>query len=142
VRSLAADAADRVRVFYLASAPALFGVVCRQLRDAGLVSAASRVVLEKPIGWDLESARQINAEVGEVFAEHQIFRIDHYLGKETVQNLLVLRFANMLFEPVWNNQWIDHVQITVAETVGVGTRGGYYDNSVALRDMLRNHLLR
>jgi glucose-6-phosphate 1-dehydrogenase len=141
VRAIAAEAEDRVRVFYLASAPGLFGRVCRRLRAAGLVSDASRVVLEKPIGWDLKSAQQINEEVGEVFAEHQIFRIDHYLGKETVQNLLVLRFANILFEPLWNNQWIDHMQITVAETVGVGERGSYYDNSGALRDMVQNHLL-
>jgi len=132
---------ERVRVFYLACAPQLFGTVCRRLADAGLVTGESRVVLEKPIGWDLDSARQINNDVGAVFAEHQVFRIDHYLGKETVQNLLVLRFANMLFEPLWNNQWIDHVQITVAETVGVGSRGGYYDNSGALRDMVQNHLL-
>jgi glucose-6-phosphate 1-dehydrogenase len=136
-----AGAEDRVRVFYLACAPQLFGTVCRRFRDAGLVTDQSRVVLEKPIGWDLPSARQINEEVGAVFAEHQIFRIDHYLGKETVQNLLVLRFANMLLEPIWNSRWIDHVQITVAETIGVGRRGGYYDASGALRDMVQNHML-
>jgi glucose-6-phosphate 1-dehydrogenase len=141
LRSATAGAEDRVRVFYLACAPQLFGTVSRRLGDAGLVTADSRVVLEKPIGWDLDSARQINDEVGAVFDEHQVFRIDHYLGKETVQNLLVLRFANMLLEPLWNNQWIDHVQITVAETVGVGSRGGYYDTSGALRDMVQNHLL-
>jgi glucose-6-phosphate 1-dehydrogenase len=141
VRALADAAANRVRVFYLACAPQLFGTVCRRLRDAGLVTEESRVVLEKPIGWDLDSARRINEEVGEVFREDQVFRIDHYLGKETVQNLLVLRFANMLLEPLWTNQWIDHVQITVAETVGVGARGGYYDNSGAMRDMVQNHLL-
>jgi glucose-6-phosphate 1-dehydrogenase len=136
-----ADAEDRVRVFYLACAPQLFGTVCRRFRDAGVVTYKSRVVLEKPIGWDLASARQINEDVGDVFAEHQIFRIDHYLGKETVQNLLVMRFANMLLEPVWNSRWIDHVQLTVAETVGVGNRGSYYDASGALRDMVQNHLL-
>jgi glucose-6-phosphate 1-dehydrogenase len=141
LRSLTVGAEDRVRVFYLACPPQLFGTVCRQLDAAGVVTEKSRVVLEKPIGWDLASARQINQEVGEVFAEHQTFRIDHYLGKETVQNLLVLRFANMLLEPLWNSHWIDHVQITVAETVGVGARGGYYDNSGALRDMVQNHLL-
>ncbi|HEX2075812.1 MAG TPA: glucose-6-phosphate dehydrogenase [Geodermatophilus sp.] len=132
---------DHVRVFYLATAPQLFGQVSRGLRTAGLVTPASRVVLEKPIGWDLASARAINDEVGEVFSEQQIFRIDHYLGKETVQNLLVLRFANMLLEPLWNNSWIDHVQITAAETVGTGARSGYYDASGALRDMVQNHLL-
>ena len=94
-----------------------------------------------PIGWDLASARVINDEVGEVFGERQIFRIDHYLGKETVQNLLVLRFANMFLEPLWNSGWIDHVQITAAETVGTGSRSGYYDGSGAMRDMVQNHLL-
>ncbi|MCC2689816.1 MAG: zwf [Rhizobiaceae bacterium] len=98
-------------------------------------------MLEKPIGHDLESARRINDEVGGVFAEEQIYRIDHYLGKETVQNLLALRFANSLFEPLWNSGHIDHVQITVAETVGVESRGGYYDTSGALRDMVQNHLM-
>ena len=99
------------------------------------------MVLEKPIGRDLASACAINDAVGAVFAESQIFRIDHYLGKESVQNLLVTRFANTFLEPLWNSSWIDHVQITVAESLGVGTRGGYYDNSGALRDMLQNHLL-
>jgi glucose-6-phosphate 1-dehydrogenase len=141
VAALVAGAEDRVRVFYLACAPQLFGTACRHIRSAGLLTDKSRVVLEKPIGWDLLSARQINEEVGAVFAEHQIFRIDHYLGKETVQNLLVMRFANMLLEPVWNSRWIDHVQITVAETVGVGSRVGYYDTAGALRDMVQNHLL-
>jgi glucose-6-phosphate 1-dehydrogenase len=141
VRARFAGSEDRVRVFYLACAPRLFGAASRNIRAAGLLTDESRVVLEKPIGWDLLSARQINEEVGEVFDEHQIFRIDHYLGKETVQNLLVLRFANALLEPVWNSRSIDHVQITVAETVGVGSRGGYYDTSGALRDMVQNHLL-
>jgi glucose-6-phosphate 1-dehydrogenase len=135
------DAGDRVRVFYLACAPQLFGAVCHRLRAAGIVDERSRVVLEKPVGWDLASARQINDEVGAVFAEDQTFRIDHYLGKETVQNLQVLRFANTLLEPLWNGQWIDHVQITVAEEVGVGSRGGYYDTAGAMRDMVQNHLL-
>jgi glucose-6-phosphate 1-dehydrogenase len=132
---------ERVRVFYLATAPQLFGPVSRGLQAAGLVTPLSRVVLEKPIGWDLASARAINDEVGEVFDESQVFRIDHYLGKETVQNLLVLRFANTLLEPLWNSSWIDHVQITAAETVGTGDRSGYYDGSGALRDMVQNHLL-
>jgi glucose-6-phosphate 1-dehydrogenase len=105
------------------------------------VTPACRVVLEKPIGRDLASARAINDEVGAVFAENQIFRIDHYLGKETVQNLMALRFANSLFEPLWNSANIDHIQITVAESIGVEDRGGYYDRAGALRDMVQNHIL-
>ena len=101
----------------------------------------TRVVIEKPVGNDLASARAVNEAVGAVFAEEQIFRIDHYLGKETVQNLMVLRFGNVLYEPLWNSAHIDHVQITVAETLGVGARGGYYDTSGALRDMVQNHML-
>src|SRR4051794_30693918 len=132
---------DVIRVFYLATSPGLFGPISERARARGLVTAKSRVVLEKPIGHDLESARQINDQVGGVFAEEQIYRIDHYLGKETVQNLLALRFANSLFEPLWNAGHIDHVQITVAETVGVEGRGGYYDTSGALRDMVQNHLM-
>jgi glucose-6-phosphate 1-dehydrogenase len=132
---------DHVRVFYLATAPDLFGPISQRLHDLGAITPRSRVVLEKPLGHDLASARRINDEVGRVFAESQIFRIDHYLGKETVQNLLALRFANALFEPLWSSAWIDHVQITVAETVGVENRGGYYDGSGALRDMVQNHLL-
>ena len=99
------------------------------------------MVLETPLGRDLASAKQINAEVGKVFAESQIYRIDHYLGKETVQNLLALRFGNILFEPLWRREWISDVQITIAEKIGVGNRLGYYDNSGALRDMIQNHLL-
>jgi len=133
--------AATVRVFYLATSPELFGPLSERPRAFGLVTGKSRVVLEKPIGHDLESARRINDEVGSVFAEEQIYRIDHYLGKETVQNLLALRFANSLFEPLWNAGHVDHVQITVAETVGVEGRGGYYDNSGALRDMVQNHLM-
>ncbi|MFD2264830.1 glucose-6-phosphate dehydrogenase [Lacibacterium aquatile] len=135
------EGSTRIRVFYLATAPDLFGPICRSLEKAGLVSEDSRVVLEKPIGKDLASAKRINQEVGAVFNETQVYRIDHYLGKETVQNLLALRFANSLFEPLWNSSWIDHVQITVAETVGVEGRAGYYDTSGALRDMVQNHLL-
>ena len=137
---LAASAVD-IRVFYLACAPALFGPICDALGRQGLVTTSSRVVLEKPIGHDLASAQAINDAVGAVFEERQIFRIDHYLGKESVQNLLVTRFANTLLEPLWNSSWIDHVQITAAESLGVGTRGDYYDKSGALRDMLQNHLL-
>ena len=130
-----------VRVFYLAVAPSLFGTICHHLDAVGAVDADARVVMEKPIGHDLASAQEINDAVGDVFDESQIFRIDHYLGKESVQNLLVTRFANTFLEPVWNSHWIDHVQITVAEGLGVGERGGYYDNAGALRDMVQNHLL-
>lgn len=134
------DAAP-VRVFYMATAPGLFGPTCRHLGEHGLVTDQSRVVLEKPIGTDLASAQAINDEVGEYFTEAQIYRIDHYLGKETVQNLMALRFANTIFERVWNSDVIDHVQITVAETVGVEDRAEYYDRSGAMRDMVQNHLL-
>ncbi len=130
-----------VRVFYLAVAPALFGTICRRLEEVGAVDDQARVVMEKPVGHDLASAREINDAVGAVFDESQIFRIDHYLGKESVQNLLVTRFANTFLEPVWNAHWIDHVQITVAESLGVGDRGGYYDAAGAMRDMVQNHLL-
>ena len=129
------------RVFYLATPPNLFGGVCHGLHDWGVVSPDSRVVLEKPLGHDLESARRINAEVGDVFHEEQVYRIDHYLGKETVQNLLVLRFANSLFEPLWSHEHVDHVQITAAESVGLEGRSSYYDGAGALRDMVQNHLL-
>jgi glucose-6-phosphate 1-dehydrogenase len=132
---------DRVRVFYLATSPDLYGAVCHNLKTHKLITPKSRVVLEKPIGHDLASAREINDQVGAVFKEAQIYRIDHYLGKETVQNLLALRFANVIFERLWTADVIDHVQITVAETVGVETRGDYYDHSGALRDMVQNHLL-
>ena len=132
---------DRIRVFYLAIGPALFGPVSRRLAEHGLVTESSRLVLEKPIGHDLASARGINDAVGAVFEEHQIFRIDHYLGKESVQNLLVTRFANTFLEPLWNANCIDHVQITASESIGVGSRGDYYDESGALRDMVQNHLL-
>lgn len=129
------------RVYYLATPPNIFAQICDNLSERGLATANSRVVLEKPLGRDLASAKQINAEVGKVFSESQIFRIDHYLGKETVQNLLALRFGNVLFEPLWRREWISDVQITIAETLGVGNRMGYYDTSGALRDMLQNHLL-
>ena len=132
---------DKVRVFYLAIAPSLFGTVSAHLAAHDLVTEQSRLVLEKPLGHDLASAQEINDAVGAVFEEQQIFRIDHYLGKESVQNLLVTRFANTFLEPLWNANWIDHVQITASETLGVGTRGGYYDGSGALRDMIQNHLL-
>jgi glucose-6-phosphate 1-dehydrogenase len=139
--SLLETGADTVRVFYLATSPDIFGPICRQLQNAGLITGKSRVVLEKPIGRDLGTAQQINHDVGQVFEESAIFRIDHYLGKESVQNLLALRFANSLFDPLWNSRYVEHIQITVAETVGVEGRGGYYDRAGALRDMVQNHLL-
>ncbi len=129
------------RVFYLATAPSLFTQICAYLSQAGLVDAQTRVVLEKPLGTDLASARLINNEVGHYFEEKQIYRIDHYLGKETVQNLMVLRFGNTIFEPLWRAPYIKSVQITVAETVGVGSRAGFYDGAGAMRDMVQNHLL-
>ena len=141
VRKRLKTEAERPRVFYLATSPHLYVDICRALGKAGLACEASRVVLEKPIGTDLESARAINDGVGEVFTERQVFRIDHYLGKETVQNLMVLRFANMLFEPLWSHNFIDHVQITVAENLGLEGRADYYDRSGALRDMVQNHML-
>ncbi|HET7359323.1 MAG TPA: glucose-6-phosphate dehydrogenase [Rhodanobacteraceae bacterium] len=131
----------RVRVFYLSTSPAIFVDLCERLRQCKLNGGHTRVVIEKPIGRDLASATAINDAVGAVFDESQIFRIDHYLGKETVQNLMALRFANALFEPLWNAGHVDHVQITVAETVGVEKRGPYYDSAGALRDMVQNHLL-
>jgi glucose-6-phosphate 1-dehydrogenase len=131
--------------YYLATAPALFGEVVQHLGDVGLTSQEGghwrRVVIEKPFGHDLESARALNRELGRVLRENQIYRIDHYLGKETVQNILIFRFSNGIFEPVWNRRYIDHVQITVAETLGVELRGGYYDHAGAMRDMVPNHIL-
>ncbi len=132
---------NRVRVYYLATAPDLFEPIASHLESAGLADPQARIVLEKPIGHSLESAQAINAAIGQVFAEPRIYRIDHYLGKETVQNLMALRFANALFEPIWRAGHIEHVQITVAETLGVENRGSYYDHAGAMRDMLQNHLL-
>jgi glucose-6-phosphate 1-dehydrogenase len=130
-----------IRIFFLSTAPDLFAVTCEALARHSLVTPTSRVVLEKPLGHDRESSAEINERVGAVFAEHRIFRIDHYLGKETVQNLLALRFGNMLFEPLWRRGRIRHVQITVAEEVGVERRAQFYDDTGALRDMVQNHLL-
>jgi glucose-6-phosphate 1-dehydrogenase len=129
-----------VRAFYLAIAPDLFGPTCEYILKKGYYRRDARVVIEKPLGHDLASSIEINDEVSKIFKEDQVYRIDHYLGKETVQNLLALRFANILFEPIWNSAHIDHVQITVAESVGAGTRG-YYDESGALRDMVQNHII-
>jgi len=131
--------------YYLATSPTLIGAIVQQLGAAGLAEEGPnqwrRVVIEKPFGHDLDSARALNREIGQVLAERQIYRIDHYLGKETVQNILVFRFSNGIFEPIWNRRYIDHVQITVAETLGVEQRGGYYDHAGALRDMVPNHIL-
>jgi glucose-6-phosphate 1-dehydrogenase len=129
-----------VRAFYLAIAPDLFGPTCEYIQKKKYYRRDARVVIEKPLGHDLASSIAINDEVSKIFKEDQVYRIDHYLGKETVQNLLALRFANILFEPIWNSAHIDHVQITVAESVGAGTRG-YYDESGALRDMVQNHII-
>ncbi|HEY6630980.1 MAG TPA: glucose-6-phosphate dehydrogenase [Rhizobiaceae bacterium] len=130
-----------IRAFYLAVTPTLFGKIASQLKHHELITPDSRIVVEKPIGRSLASAHQLNDQIGHVFGEHQIFRIDHYLGKETVQNLMALRFANALYEPLWNSAHIDHVQITVAETVGLEDRVTYYDTAGALRDMVQNHIL-
>ena len=130
-----------VRAYYFSVAPALFGELAERLHAHGMVDPAARVVVEKPFGHDLASARALNATLAAHFHEDQIYRIDHYLGKETVQNLMAVRFANILFEPLWNARFVDHVQITVAETVGVGGRGSYYDGAGAMRDMVQNHLM-
>jgi glucose-6-phosphate 1-dehydrogenase len=132
---------DRIRAFYLAVAPALFGDISHKLREHEMITPNSRIVVEKPIGRDFASAHALNDLIGSDFHENQIFRIDHYLGKETVQNLMALRFANALYEPLWNSANIDHVQITVAETVGLEDRLTYYDKDGALRDMVQNHIM-
>ena len=132
------------RVFYLATAPQFFPLICEKLGAAGLhrcERADTRIVIEKPFGHDLSSARALNACVLSVFEESQVYRIDHYLGKETVQNLMALRFANALFEPVWNRNFVDHVQITAAEDIGIEGRAGYYESAGALRDLVQNHML-
>jgi glucose-6-phosphate 1-dehydrogenase len=132
------------RLFYLSTAPSFFPVIAGKLGDHGLAScedAETRIIVEKPFGTDLESALELNRALLGVFDESQVFRIDHYLGKETVQNMIVLRFANGIFEPLWNRSYIDSVQITAAEDLGIGSRAGYYDKSGALRDLVQNHML-
>ncbi|MBT0956969.1 glucose-6-phosphate dehydrogenase [Alphaproteobacteria bacterium KMM 3653] len=132
---------DVVQAYYFSVGPSLFGDLAARLHKHEIAGPQARIVVEKPFGHDLESAKALNASLAEHFNEDQIYRIDHYLGKETVQNLMAVRFGNMLFEPLWNAQYIDHIQITVAETVGVGGRGAYYDKSGAMRDMVQNHLM-
>lgn len=139
--TLLGDRMGRPIGVYLSTPPSMFGPIAQGLAAAGIACADCRIAMEKPIGHDLASSREVNEQVGSAFAEDRVFRIDHYLGKETVQNLLALRFANMLFEPLWNAQAIDHVQITVAETVGLEGRVSYYDGVGALKDMVQNHML-
>ncbi|MFL5676000.1 MAG: glucose-6-phosphate dehydrogenase, partial [Chloroflexota bacterium] len=134
------------RLFYLATQPSQFAEIVGQLGRVGLdhelhEGGWRRVVIEKPFGHDLESAKRLNREVGKVFRESQVYRIDHYLGKETVRNLLVFRFGNGIFEPLWNRRYVDHVQITVAESIGIENRAGYYEQAGAVRDIFQNHLL-
>ncbi|WP_250458605.1 glucose-6-phosphate dehydrogenase [Microbulbifer litoralis] len=132
---------ERVRLFYLAIPPAVFGICCENLSLKGLINEQSRVVVEKPLGYNAETSDEINSKIASYFPERSIFRIDHYLGKETVQNLLALRFSNVLFEHLWDAKTIDHIQISISETVGLEGRAGFYDETGALRDMVQNHLL-
>ncbi|TQF70401.1 glucose-6-phosphate dehydrogenase [Pseudoalteromonas luteoviolacea] len=138
---LDSDNEDKSRVFYLSLPPAVYGTCCELLSKKSLISKNSRVVVEKPIGYCGESAEEINSKIAEYFEEDQIFRIDHYLGKETVQNLMALRFSNVLFENLWDAKTIDNIQISISETVGLESRAGFYDKAGALRDMVQNHLL-
>jgi len=136
-----ASNSNQIRTFYLSISPSLIDSCTKKLNDYALITANTRVVVEKPLGTDLPSAKMLNDTLRRVFNEKQIFRIDHYLGKETVQNLMALRFANVLLEPLWNNNYIDHVQITVSETGDVNGRGEYYEDVGAMRDMVQNHLM-
>ena len=141
LKSLLRSVDNVVRLFYFSVSSSLFGSITKNLKEAQLITSQSRVVLEKPLGHNGESSKKINNEIADYFNESQIFRIDHYLGKETVQNLMVLRFTNNLYENAWNAQNIDNIQITVSENLGVGSRGGFYDKYGALLDMVQNHLL-
>jgi glucose-6-phosphate 1-dehydrogenase len=144
LEQLANEGASRNHIFYLATPPSLFSTIVKRLGEAGLNKEDghwSRVIIEKPFGRDLETAEALNATVSAVFKESQIYRIDHYLGKDTVQNILVFRFGNSMFEPIWNRNYVDYVEITAAESLGVGSRAGYYEGAGALRDMVANHLL-
>lgn len=132
---------DAVRAFYFSVAPRIFGPLAERLTQFGIANEQSRIVVEKPFGRDLATAQELNATLARHFHEGQIYRIDHYLGKETVQNLMALRFGNVLFEPLWNSHYVDHIQITVAESVGIEGRGEYYDRAGAMRDMVQNHLM-
>ena len=132
---------DVIRAYYFSVGPSLFGLLAENLHKYKIAGKKARIVVEKPFGHDLESAKALNATLRRYFDEEQIYRIDHYLGKETVQNLMAVRFGNVLFEPLWNALYVDHIQITVAETVGVGGRGAYYDKSGAMRDMVQNHMM-
>ena len=132
---------ERIKAFYFSVGPGLFGDLAERLHKYGMADEQCRIVVENPLARDLKSAKDLNRVLAQHFDETQIYRIDHYLGKETVQNLMAVRFGNMLFEPLWNSQYVDHIQITVAEEVGVGTRGGYYDRSGAMRDMVQNHMM-
>ncbi|WP_413663096.1 glucose-6-phosphate dehydrogenase [Microbulbifer sp. CNSA002] len=132
---------ERVRIFYLAIPPAVFGPCCENLSVKGLITGNSRVVVEKPLGYNAQTSDEINSKIASYFPEDSIFRIDHYLGKETVQNLLALRFSNVLFEHLWDAKTIDHIQISISETVGLEGRAGFYDETGAMRDMVQNHLL-